>query len=1088
MSFVRTAGAATFSLALPDDSTADEPAFDPSRDLYDAAPARKLAALNEVVERVTLGKPVAHTFEPIVRGCLGPCTVAEVRTLAYRALRSMHDGVTEGWAAVLPEMEIDIADGPPKWEKVRVAALRTFNAIPTSELEGALGKTGQGLLAAAACETSSVVRRAAIETFGFLLLDQLPPEAAARSQHRQLLADIWTAVSDKLLDPNPAVCLASVEIVRRLFLKARGGGSNGSNPWFPLAALVQEKQRPRLGLLLNRLCSVDVKHRASCIVPLFHLVLPIDVLASFNESKRLNGISDTNAALVREVVTQHFLPQLHSPSVGLVHEVAKAVLRIGRWVGWGGGEAAGWARAACTALLRIACRQDPDVLETCAVEVSDALHLLGRQYELPYALELMHVVNRLPQAEVRSEVLLRLLRVVFERALVQPPDEPSVVRLLLEDVWVRSVLDGDGTDYAGSVTTQFREEVVLCSTEAMLLLAQTTNCARFRGSGGAAVSSGAWLEPALVLAEALSDCLWWQCGGGDLAEAAHSEAPRVGAQLACLRLIAKLCHIHHRVQGAVIHDGVPHRRLQQLLEKLKDGYYSSDNPLRGQISAEPVRLRVLWLLAQHLSLRDERETTAEAAGPSDDSLVGMIRHRLLRVHEEMRYIRWLENAATRGVVGSEGATESAGGVTAELGEAVLVLRCLHYVGLRSLNHARLCIQVIEEFEDSCRAGVLALLQTDAIQRQLTFALTQPEGYDWLLGMDQQYHERLHVAGSDRAITTSSQLDAFYFPDVDALGRSPAAADIWYERLLEKSTSTWQGIPTSFEVLVSAASGISLDADLVQSGETSADRSRDSQPRAEGAKRIRGGDYVGIQGGFQSSASEGSLDLVAISGGSDPLYVEAGHSCADDGGGTTLSVHICAWNRTESLVAWCRLVAEGSSDLRYLGDDPLADHAQARTGTGQWSDATSAVPSRAIRSIPPLPPGQCFRCVLPYSVRTFARHELRVRFVLADPPTDRRPQPRKDHLAISCAPLTLPLWQLFRQLPPVINLAQYLSQWARMCCVYVCAGWLAQGATLDSLCDAISARPFRVVTARSSWAAAAQCQLVRHCRCSCTMRL
>jgi hypothetical protein len=281
-----------------------------------------------------------------VRGCLGPCQEPEVRALAYRALRSMHD-VAQGWAAVLKDMETDIENGHPKWEKVRVAALRTVNAIPAAGLEAALRQTGHGMLAAAACETSSNVRRAAVETFGFLLLDQLQPEAAARSEQRELLADIWTTVSESLLDKSPAVCLASVEIVRRLFLQAREGDAS-VNPWFPLAAFVRTSLQPRLGLLLNRLCTVDVKNRASCIVPLFHLVLPIDVLASYQESKRLNGITDANADLACEVVTQHFLPQLHSQSVGLIHEVAQAVLRIARLVGWRGGQAAGWARAAWT--------------------------------------------------------------------------------------------------------------------------------------------------------------------------------------------------------------------------------------------------------------------------------------------------------------------------------------------------------------------------------------------------------------------------------------------------------------------------------------------------------------------------------------------------------------------------------------------------------------------------------------------------------------------------------------------------------------------------------------------------------------------
>lgn len=1009
--------------------------WDVGRELYDAAPARKLAALGDIAARVPLGKAVEGAFEPVVRGCLASCTVPEVRAAAYRALRSM--GVAQGWAAVAPHMASDFQDARPKSEKVRVAALRTLNAIPAAEVEEALEQGGAGLLAAVECETSSGVRRAAIEACGFLLLHQLPPEAAARSSQRQRLADIWTAILEKLFDKSSNVCLASVQIVRSLFLKAQAG----DGVWLPLASFVRASLQPRLALLLNRLCSLGVRHRASCIVPLLYLVVPVDAQSTSRESKQLNGLTEANMELAREVVTQHFLPQLQSQTVGVVHEVAQAVLRIGRLMGWRGVEAAVWARASCSALLRVACCQDSDVLETCAVEVSESLHRVGRQYELPYALELLRVVRRLPQPELRLDVMMRLLRVIFERALVQPPDEPSVVRLLLEDPWLRGVMNGEGSTSAPC----FREEVVLSSIEAMLLLAQTTDCIRFRGSGGSAAPDDAWLEPALALAETLSDCLWWRCdAGGNDSSGAGDPPARVGAQLACLRLVAKLCHVHHRVQRAVIHDGVPHRRLQLLLEKLKEGCCNSDSPQQRQIAAEPIRLRLLWVLAQHLSLRDERETTVEAAGLSEDSLLGLVRHRLLRVDQERRYIRWLESAATRGVVGSDGATESAVGVTAELGETALALRCLHFVGLRSLSHARLCIQVIDEFEDSGRSSSLAALQTDSIRRQLTFALTHPEGYDWLLGVNQPHLHARPMAN----ITHSSRLDAAFFPDVDALERGPSEIDALYDGLLQSAVTSWQGVPTSLETLQNQ-----LD--------TAADHSATDNGATDTADE-----------------NEQTMATMVVSGGSDPLYVEAGQSCVADSSGTTLRVHIRAWNRTESSVTCCRLVADASSGLQYLGDDPLSsDAAMPRAGAEQQSEAMSAVPARAIRLIPELPPGECFRCSLPYSMKAFARHQIRLRFALAEPPADVRPQPRRDHLAITCAPVYVPLWHQLR--PAAVDFASYLQQWARLPCVYVCMGWLADGATLETLAEAIAAKPFRVVATRRSSTDPAQCQLAAH---------
>jgi hypothetical protein len=67
----------------------------------------------------------------------------------------------------------------------------------------------------------------------------------------------------------------------------------------------------------------------------------------------------------------------------------------------------------------------------------------------------------------------------------------------------------------------------------------------------------------------------------------------------------------------VIHDGVPSRPLQDLLGLMRDGLMGELTP-GGSGGSTPydittaaeVRLRLLWLLAQHVSLREEAESSA----------------------------------------------------------------------------------------------------------------------------------------------------------------------------------------------------------------------------------------------------------------------------------------------------------------------------------------------------------------------------------------------------------------------------------------------------------------------------------------------
>lgn len=56
-------------------------------------------------------------------------------------------------------------------------------------------------------------------------------------------------------------------------------------------------------------------------------------------------------------------------------------------------------------------------------------------------------------------------------------------------------------------------------------------------------------------------------------------------------------------------------------------------------------------------------------------------------------MRWLENAAERGVAGSDGAAAAAVDYEANLADTALAHQCLLVIGLRSLSHARLCVEV-----------------------------------------------------------------------------------------------------------------------------------------------------------------------------------------------------------------------------------------------------------------------------------------------------------------------------------------------------------------------------------------------------------
>jgi hypothetical protein len=282
----------------------------------------------------------------------------------------------------------------------------------------------------------------------------------------------------------------------------------------------------------------------------------------------------------------------------------------------------------------------------------------------------------------RAVALRTVLLVLWERALTQPlppAAEVSPVHLLFSEDWLRSLLSATATQQQGDDSTEdggggasrgaaaaaaaarslqrrrFRSEAVAAAVECMLQLsrpqgssqrARSHGRAAPRGGGGAGAlpAHDAWLGPGLELAQLLVECMYWDpapaparrrarnggSGGGtepahgagddddDGALARAADDGTGAAQLAYLRLVAKLCHYYQpQLIPSVIHDGVPSRPLQDLLGLMRDGLMgeltaggSGGSTPYDITTAAEVRLRLLWLLAQHVSLREEAESSA----------------------------------------------------------------------------------------------------------------------------------------------------------------------------------------------------------------------------------------------------------------------------------------------------------------------------------------------------------------------------------------------------------------------------------------------------------------------------------------------
>jgi hypothetical protein len=58
-----------------------------------------------------------------------------------------------------------------------------------------------------------------------------------------------------------------------------------------------------------------------------------------------------------------------------------------------------------------------------------------------------------------------------------------------------------------------------------------------------------------------------------------------------------------------------------------------------------------------------------------------------------------------------------------------------------------------------------------------------------------------------------------------------------------------------------------------------------------------------------------VDVTVVTGAGDPLYIEAGFLCPADGAAAAALVClVVVWNRTDTLIAHCRLLAETTPHL------------------------------------------------------------------------------------------------------------------------------------------------------------------------------
>ena len=139
------------------------------------------------------------------------------------------------------------------------------------------------------------------------------------------------------------------------------------------------------------------------------------------------------------------------------------------------------------------------------------------------------------------------------------------------------------------------------------------------------------------------------------------------------------------------------------------------------------------------------------------------------------------------------------------------------------------------------------------------------------------------------------------------------------------------------------------------------------------------------------------------------------------------VHVAIWNRTDALLAECRLIADATDRLLYRGDQPVGSFSKHALCAPLHPLRIACIPTGALKLVPPLLPGECWRAALPYEVTAFSAHAVELSAVLmTDEPAAQAASARPGRrggadgrplLAMYCSPLPLPLWALLRPTAP-----------------------------------------------------------------------
>lgn len=468
-------------------------------------------------------------------------------------------------------------------------------------------------------------------------------------------------------------------------------------------------------------------------------------------AERMLGVSDIVSFLV---------PYLSSSlDPALVYEIGIHVLSL---AGVPGGKPE-WASGPITAFLALWDRQEYSPGREAIVKaVVSNLQLLDLHLQVALFKRLLVMVRNLRVEADRMHALACICSTalcvdffVKESARRgQKPMQGTDVSSFFEDSKIRE-------DFAAiSSDSLFREELLACLVETTFQLSQPLPNTKYRrspirvlGSLGAGVGyeSMGWMQSALEVLEVCRNCLKWDCEG------------RTYAMDSYLRLLVKLCLLFDTAGGIKsVKDGATseqvqlEQRLQSLHRQLLDNIQ--------EVSTLQMRVRLLWVLAEHLDLSGSTPLFADEPREPLNILVSTI-HRILFSPEHLA-----ESQVNR------------------LQDVQAILVCAQHLGTRNKRAAGMVARELEDYRNSNVA--------DAVNRQCRLILN-------VLAAIQKFPERKWAA---RVGPTGEYPFTHYKLSVQY--REPAAAQ---DRKLETIVRTairdlWQPLPSELEIATSGSMG------------------------------------------------------------------------------------------------------------------------------------------------------------------------------------------------------------------------------------------------------------------------------------------